>query len=116
KVRFFRERGAEVRVFLESDRLVHPDVAGHFTLLRNSEPAKEPWRFLSSCDLVIAEYGQHYALLDLLPLLAGGKPRIVVDYHGVTPPELWGPHNRAALERGVRQRGMVCFADRVLVH
>src|SRR5205814_1353534 len=33
-----------------------------------------------------------------------------------TPPELWGPHNREALVRGVRRRGLVGFADCVLVH
>jgi glycosyltransferase involved in cell wall biosynthesis len=116
KLRFFRERGAEVRVFVESDRGLHPDVAGDTCLWTNPEPGGEHWNYLSACDVVVAEFGQHYPLLDLLPLLAGRKPRILIDYHGVTPPELWGRHNREALVRGIRQRGLVCCADVVLVH
>src|SRR5204863_357606 len=67
-------------------------------------------------DLVVAEYGQFYPLLNLLPLLAGGRPRLLVDYHGVTPPELWGLQNREALDQGLRQRGLLWCADAVLAH
>ena len=55
-----------------------------------------------------------HAVADHRPKAAG--PRILVDYHGVTPPEMWGPHNREALEKGIRQRGLVWCADAVLAH
>jgi glycosyltransferase involved in cell wall biosynthesis len=80
------------------------------------QPCGEAWDFLSSADLVVVEYAQHYALPGLLPLLARGKPRILFDYHGVTPRALWGNHNHEALERGVRSRGLVWCADAALVH
>jgi glycosyltransferase involved in cell wall biosynthesis len=115
KLGFFLERGAEVRVFLESVKAVHPTV-GPFCQVMDPVPQGEGWRFLSSADLVVVEYGQFYALLDLLPLLARGKPRILLDYYGVTPPELWGPHNREALIKGVSNRGLAGFADAVIVH
>jgi O-antigen biosynthesis protein len=115
KLAFFLERGADVRIFVESDANLHPAVHGHATVIA-PDPRGAAWEFIAGADLVVAEYGQYYALLGLLPLLAGGKPRVLVDYYGVTPPELWGGHNREALERGVRFRGLVWCADAALVH
>jgi glycosyltransferase involved in cell wall biosynthesis len=115
KVRFFRETGAEVRAFVESDRRLHPEVAPHASVLA-AEPRGEGWRFLRSADLVSVEFGHHYALLSLLPLLAGGKPRLLVDYHGITPPELWGGHNCEALVQGLQQRGLTWYADATVTH
>ena len=88
KLRFFRDAGAEVRVVVESDRRLHPDVAPHCQGMPAPEPRGDAWRFLRSADLVCVEFGHYYSLLSLLPLLAGGKPRVLVDYHGITPPEL----------------------------
>src|SRR5439155_8432578 len=113
---FFVERGADVRVFLESDQRLHPALRPHAHVLKTRSPKGEGWRFLASCDLVIVEYGQHYGLLELLPLLAGGKPRVIFDYHGVTPLDLWGAHNREALEKGLPQRGLVWCADAAVAH
>src|SRR5262245_55508520 len=115
KLAFFRERGAAVRVFLDSLRDVHSDVRPVAEGLAQ-EPHGDGWRFITSADLVLVEYGQYYAQLGLLPLLAGGRPQILIDYHGVTPPELWGNHNREAMRKGERYRGLVWLADAVLVH
>jgi glycosyltransferase involved in cell wall biosynthesis len=116
KLAFFLERGADARVFVESDRDLHPAVRPHCHVLPHPQPHGLAWQFLAGCDLVVAEYGQFYPLLNLLPLLAGGRPRVLIDYHGVTPPELWGLQNREALERGLRQRGLLWCADAVLAH
>jgi glycosyltransferase involved in cell wall biosynthesis len=116
KLSFFLERGADVRVLVESEKRLHPAVRPFCQRLERAEPAGEGWLFLSSADLIVVEYGQHYELLNLLPLLAGGKPRILFDYHGVTPPELWSSHNREALEKGARHRGLVWAADAAVAH
>jgi glycosyltransferase involved in cell wall biosynthesis len=116
KLAFFLERGANVRVFVESDQRLHSAVRPHCHRVIDPEPAGDTWRFLTSADLVVVEYGQYYPLLGLLPLLAGGRPRILFDYHGVTPPGLWGTHNREALEKGGQQRGLVWCADAALAH
>src|SRR5262249_54770570 len=79
-------------------------------------PADDDWAFLTSADLVVAEFGHAYPLLGLLPLIGEGKPRIVIDYHGVTPPEWWQSHNREALTEAIPQRGLVWCADTALVH
>lgn len=116
KLAFFLDQGAHVLVLVEDDRHLHPAVRPHARALRSPEPAGEAWRFLASADLVVVEFGQAYRLLDLLPLLAGGRPRILFDYHGVTPADLWGDHNREALEQGSRQRGLAWCADLALAH
>jgi len=125
KLAFFGDRGADVRVFLESDRRLHPALRSHYQrvtlddLLRAGAPESagtEAWQFLSTADLVIVEYSQYYPLLEVLPLLAGGRPRVVLNYHGVTPAQLWTAHNRETLEQGARCRGLAWCADAVVVH
>jgi glycosyltransferase involved in cell wall biosynthesis len=116
KLAFFLDRGADVRVLVESDRCLHPAVRPHCRVLAGPECNGPGWRFLSSADLVIVEYGQYYRLLELLPLLAGGKGRVLFDYHGVTPPALWASHNREAVEAGNRHRGLVWCADAAVAH
>jgi glycosyltransferase involved in cell wall biosynthesis len=116
KLQFFRDSAADVRVFLESDCRLHPALPPFVQVVPCPEPRGEWWRFVRSADLVCAEFGHFYSLLSLLPLLSGGKPRIVLDYHGVTPPELWGGHNREGLVQGLRHRGLAWCADATLTH
>jgi glycosyltransferase involved in cell wall biosynthesis len=116
KLAFFLDHGADVRVFVESDRHTHPAVRPHCRVLCPEKPHEADWAFVVSADLVIVEYSQDYRLLELLPLLAPGKGRILLDYHSVTPPELWHEQNREAIEGGVRKRGLVWCADAVLAH
>jgi glycosyltransferase involved in cell wall biosynthesis len=116
KVHFFREHAADLRVFVESDQSLHPEVAPYCRVVRKAEPQGEYWQFLRGADLVSVEFGQYYSLLSLLPLLAGGKPRILLDYHGITPPELWGGHNHEALVQGLEQRGLGWCADATITH
>jgi glycosyltransferase involved in cell wall biosynthesis len=117
KVAFFRERGADLRVFIEDDRHLHSGVrACSATLLPPHQAQGPAWDYLTSADLVFVEYSQYFALLDLLPPLARSRVRIVFDYHGITPAQLWGAHNREAIERGGRQRGLVWCCDAALVH
>src|SRR6266849_5247720 len=123
KLAFFLERGADVRVFLESNHRLHPALRDlslsarvmQRTLIDESQ-REESWEFLATADLILVDYSQYYALLDWLPLSAGGKARIVFDYHGVTPPHLWGNSNREAIEKGMCQRGLVWCADAALAH
>jgi glycosyltransferase involved in cell wall biosynthesis len=116
KLAFFLDRGADVRVLVESATGLHPALRPYCVVVPATETRGEGWRFLSSADLVVVEYGQSYRLLELLPLLAGGKGRILFDYHGVTPVALWPAHNREAVEAGHRDRGLVWCADAALAH
>ncbi len=118
KVRFLNGHGWEVRLYVESMDRLHPGVAA----CARRQTAAGLWKnpadrqFLEEADLVLAEYGMAYGLLDLLPALAGGKPRVVIDYYGITPPDVAPPELRRSLEQSQRQRGLVWCADLVLVH
>jgi glycosyltransferase involved in cell wall biosynthesis len=116
KVAFFCDRGADVRVFVESDRRLHPAVRPVCHVVNAAGPSGPSWEFASTADLLIADYSQYYSLLEWLPLLAGSRPRVLLDYHGVTPVHLWGGHNRERLQKGIEQRGLVWFAETALAH
>ncbi len=116
KVAFFHDRGADVRVFVESDQRLHAGVRPYCVRLDSARPVRNDWDFLTSADLIVVEYGHTYSLLSLLALLGNGRGRILFDYHGVTPPELWGAHNREVLIHGQRQRGLVWCADAAIAH
>jgi glycosyltransferase involved in cell wall biosynthesis len=112
KYALFRDRGDEVRIFVESRDKLQP----HLTTAAQvcTFPPQESHRnFLTSADVVVFEFGQYYSLLELLPILPG---KIVIDYHGITPPELWCAHNSEVLLRGREKREYLWFADQVLVH
>jgi glycosyltransferase involved in cell wall biosynthesis len=116
KVAVFADRGADVRLFVSTDRRLHPALRPYTQRVSLPSPRGPHWQFLTSADLIVVEYSQHDPLFDLLPLLAGGRPRIIFDYHGVTPPHLGGANHRDVLERGCRLRGLVWTADAAIVH
>jgi glycosyltransferase involved in cell wall biosynthesis len=116
KLGFFADRGADVRVFLQTAHRLHPALARHVQVVDKVEASGPAWEFLKDADLVIADFAQAYDLLHFLPLLAGNKPRLVLEYHGITPPRFWSGPQRAALEQGLAQRGLVWCADYALVH
>ncbi|MCI0684315.1 MAG: glycosyltransferase [Gemmataceae bacterium] len=116
KAGFFLERGAQVRVFLEDRERLHPDLHSLAEQVREVSAHGPVWDYLVDADLVIADYAQFYDLLHYLPLLVGRKPRMVFDYHGVTPAQHWEGTQRALLKRSARQRAIVWCADVALAH
>lgn len=116
KLAFFLDGGADARVIVESAIGAPTSVAAHCLTADPATPAGPAWDFVRSADLAVAEFGHWYPLLGWLPALAGGKPRLVVDYHGVTPAAVWGPHHAEAVERAASRRGIVWSADAIIVH
>ena len=112
---FFREHAADVRVYVESDARLHPNLLPIAQTVANESEREAILGDLRHCDLVIVDYSQSYRLLDVLPKLAGKGPRILFDYHGVTPPQFW-PGPSEALREGQKRRGLVWFADEAVVH
>src|SRR5258708_21824390 len=82
---FFLERGSALRVFVQSAERLHPALRGCTQPVDDIAPDGPVWDYLAGADLVIAQYAQAYELLHFLPLLAGGKPRLLLGYHSVTP-------------------------------
>lgn len=114
RVRFFQERGARVRVLVENDRRLHPELRTVTMVAAKPGTDGPAWDELRQADLVFAVYGQYYELLQYLPLLAGAGPRIVFEYLGVTPPEFWPARQRESLDVTRRRRGFAWCADHVL--
>ena len=109
KAEFFAERGAEVSVHLDSTRRLHPDLRKH---LRPTPMASVT---LLDADLVFFEYSQTFPAIEWLPALAGGHPRVIVDYFGVTPPDGWPAPQRLLLEESQKKRVLLWFADAITV-
>jgi O-antigen biosynthesis protein len=115
KVAYFLDRGAHVRVVVADDRDAHPAIRP--LMIRQLDRAHgNGWDALRSADIVVVDYSQYYSLLDLLPLLADGKRRVVFDYHGVTPPLGRLANHRESQWRGRESRGLAGFADAVISH
>lgn len=116
KVAFFVDRGADVRVFAEVVNPPHPRLDGRVTRFDTIDVDGEAFRFIAAADLVVVEYGHYFRALEVLPMLAGRRPRILFDYHGVTSSNLWGQHNREAVLEGLGRAGLAWCADRVIAH
>ncbi len=116
KVAFFLDRGAEVRVFLESIAGLHPQILPHAEVCDAVPTAGPAWDYLSQSDVVFFEFSQGFELLHLLPLLADEKPRLIATYYGLSPSAGWPGPQRELLERGQRDRGLLWCADAVIVH
>ncbi|MCI0641178.1 MAG: glycosyltransferase [Gemmataceae bacterium] len=133
---FFLERG-EARVFLSSTARLHPALEGHAQAVAAATPSGPVWDFLGESDLVLVHYAEYFDLLHFLPLLASGpltpnpspprgrgdarrlagkKPRILFEYHGVTPPEFFRGAQRERQARARSQRGLAWCTDAALVH
>jgi glycosyltransferase involved in cell wall biosynthesis len=116
KVRQFVGRGWEVRALVESDLRLHPALRPYVETIPPGRPTAAALDYLANADLVVIEFSQYFALLDWLPAMVNKRPRIVFDYHGVTPRRLWPDGPFEALAKGARQRAVVWFADFAVVH
>lgn len=67
-------------------------------------------------DVVIVNYSTYYALAECIGDVRRGV--VIFDYHGVTPPELWGPSwpGYAELVRGRDNVALVRYADYAVGH
>src|SRR5262249_28991978 len=115
KAAFFRDRGAGVRAYVESERDLQPSLHPILRPVDSNEPLPELAAELAEFDLLCVEYSQHYRLLEVLPLFAPRRPKIVVEYHGVTPPEACAGLSDV-LRISQHRRGLIWFADEVIVH
>jgi glycosyltransferase involved in cell wall biosynthesis len=116
KMAFFLERSALVSVFVEDARTLHPAIAHRCQAVSLGCLSAATHECLAASDLVIAEFGHYHSLLELLPTCNRLGRRVLIDYHGITPLELWGDQNREPIAKALRRRGIVWYADAVLVH
>jgi len=116
KVRFCASRGWEVRLFIESAARLHPDLkhVAHVTNAERLWQDAEQRGYLCSADLVLVEFGVSFSLLRLLPALPRPGPKVLFEYHGLTPAEHWEPSQRWRLQPAQLDRGLAWSADLVL--
>src|SRR5262245_65053728 len=74
---FFRERGAEVQILVESDRRLHPTLQSLTRIVGEIE-IRDVGDELRGSDLVVVDYGRYFPLLEVPPLVAGKGPRLLV--------------------------------------
>jgi glycosyltransferase involved in cell wall biosynthesis len=115
KAEFFLDRGAEVRVLLESVTGVHPVLSAYAEACLTPPSSGPAWDFLIHCDLVFVEYSIGFELAGVLPMLVGRRPKVIATYYGLSPSSDWPGPQRELLERGRRERGLLWCADAVVV-
>lgn len=117
KVRFLIARGWQVRVFVESTHRLHPALRDGAlqTDAASLWRCESQRRLLGEAELLLVEYGGSFGLWNLLPALPRPRPRLIVEYHGLTPPEQWPSADRWRLEASRRDRDLIWCADRVTV-
>lgn len=79
--------------------------------------ATRPWlaRQFGQADLYIFHYPVYYELAEAIQLVEGGT--VIFDYHGLTPPHLWGAGaGLALLVKGQQKANLVRYADYAIVH
>ncbi len=116
KVNFFMDRNAEVRVFVASGDRLHEDIVSCVEVVDSRTIPNSVRQCLVTADLILIEYSQWFDLLQVIPALAHCKPRIIFDYHGVTPAEMWPIQGRDLLARGESERGLFWSCDAVVAH
>ncbi|NTU83748.1 MAG: glycosyltransferase family 4 protein, partial [Chloroflexales bacterium] len=84
--------------------------------LRDPAPGALAAEHLRRADVVIVNYSTYYALAELIRDVRRGV--VIFDYHGVTPPELWGPQwpGYEDLVRGRDNVSLVAYADYAVGH
>ncbi len=84
--------------------------------LRDPASASPAAAHFRRADLVIVNYSNYYDLVELIREVRRGM--VIFDYHGVTPPELWGPEwpGYQDVVRGRDNLSLVGYADYAIGH
>jgi glycosyltransferase involved in cell wall biosynthesis len=115
QVRFFMQRGDDVRVYvLDAPRNVPAEVEALtkvITLLDLIDGREEHFRL---SDLYIYHYPGRHSLMESIRGIERGT--VIFNYHNVTPPELWGSDiGREWLQQSVEGSGLAHYADLCIV-
>lgn len=98
KIAFFRDRGADTRLIVANDGEFPQRIRANTQRYSRQLPDRL-LSWLAHCDLVLIEAAEPSPVFDLVPKLAGGKPRIIFTNHG-----------------DVESHELAWFADAVIVH
>jgi glycosyltransferase involved in cell wall biosynthesis len=111
QVRFFRDRGDEVRVYvLHPPRGLPEDMEPLTRVVKLSDLISGQDEHFAQSDLYIYHYPSRHELMESIRGIDRGT--VIFYYHNVTPPELWGSEvDREELIRGVEGKALAHYAD-----
>ncbi len=111
QVRFFQERGDDVRVYVQHPaRAVPQDVEALTRVVTLGDLIAGREAHFARSDLYIYHYPSRHELMESIRGIDRGT--VIFYYHNVTPPELWGSDvDREALIRGVEGKALAHYAD-----
>jgi glycosyltransferase involved in cell wall biosynthesis len=115
QVRFFTQRGDDVRVYvLDAPRNMPAEVAALAKVITLRDLLDGRQKHFRLSDLYIYHYPGRHPLMESIRGIERGT--VIFNYHNVTPPELWGSNiGREWLQRSVEGSGLVHYADLCIV-
>jgi glycosyltransferase involved in cell wall biosynthesis len=123
QLRFFQDRGYRALALLEHvDERHPPELRQHLVRLTlddlragpNNPQTRRGVAHFQSADLYVFNYSTYYPLIEAIRLVSHGLT--IFDYHGVTPPGLWGTHGATWQAEGQRQLQLARYADYAIAH
>lgn len=114
--RFFLSRDADVRLYLEHPPERAPeDIQRLCKVISLKDLLADREGHFSYSDLYIYHYPLRYGLLESIKGIDRGA--VLFDYHGVTPPDLWGSsHDLDRLIQGAEGVSLAHHADLAIAH
>jgi O-antigen biosynthesis protein len=123
QLRFFQACGYRALALLEHVDPRHPpELRQHLMQLTiddlragaNNPQTRRGVAHFQSADVYIFNYSTYYPLIEAIRLVGHGST--IFDYHGVTPPQIWGDQGAEWLVEGQRQLQLVRYADYAIAH
>jgi glycosyltransferase involved in cell wall biosynthesis len=111
QARFFQRRGDDVCVYVSHlPRGAPVGIEGRVQIVTFRELLEGRYEHFSLSDLYVYHYPGRYPLMESIRGIDRGT--VILNYHNVTPPELWGTHvGREWLMQGLEGLSMAHYAD-----
>jgi glycosyltransferase involved in cell wall biosynthesis len=123
QVQFLESYGYQTMALLEHVDDRHPaELRQHLAQINlaqlragpNNPQTRRAVNHFMSADIYIFNYSAYYELVDSIRMVGHGVT--IFDYHGVTPPKMWGDQQAEMLIEGQRQLKLVRFAHYGIAH
>jgi glycosyltransferase involved in cell wall biosynthesis len=122
QINYFLDQGYEVLALLESVDLRRPAHIRQYMITTSQDAlasaetnsSQRARRFFEKADLYIFHYPIFYPLFETISWVERGM--VIMDYHGVTPPQFWEGPGVEGLIEGQRRLALARYADYAIAH